>query len=189
MASSCGSGGGVAAGGSRSGAAFALGLAACDCAGSSVAVGADATEIDGCTGCDASRRVSWNAGGIGDSGVRGRFDGAFDLCNGLRRATSGSTGLVGSVSIVLSFSRKRRTTDGSVTPMRRIAVVGRSAVSDDSRVLTARNSSRSSIPVPFGRPRGLGGMLIGCAHGSIASPARGGVTTKPGRPGHYPGRG
>ena len=55
--------------------------------------------------------------------------------------------------LFLYLSRMRRTTEGSVMPMARIAVVGFNSglflINSDSRAIR----SLSSIPEPFGRPR------------------------------------
>ena len=67
---------------------------------------------------------------------------------------------------IFSFSRRRRTTEGSLIPAWRMAVVGFSSALAASRPEMVCRVWSSLMPVPFGRPRRFGVSLIGIAHSS-----------------------
>ncbi len=158
------------------------------------------TECAAVASCEGRGAVSWIAGRSDGSGVLdregdwGRDFGSFSASDaastffggaGVSVATAGGVteggdGAVGAGNAVcvsgtnLSFSRRRRTTEGSVTPERRIAVVGFKSVFAAKRDNIVRSVRLSSIPVPLGRPRRRAVPLILEAQSSAAQPHGGG---------------
>ena len=110
-----------------------------------------------------------------------------DCRDRVRSAAIGNLGSISAAGTILSLSRKRRTTEGFVTPARRMAVVGFKSASAAKKPATTARVTSSLMPVPFGRPRRRGSSLISVCP-SLRRPIRQLLPMAARGPsGHYPG--